>query len=296
VKIEDIKLFIEITRRHNISMTARNMFMSQATVSRRLALLEDELNIRLFFRGKGQDSVALTPAGERFLPLAEQMAVLAEEAYSLQKGGTIRTLSIAMPDSIASYALKGFFFSLSRQNPAWDFEIALHDSVQICGMVANHIMDIGLSNEEVYLPELRFRLMYQENYVVLRRGEAWASTAPIHPSELKASHEIQQIICPEHQFWHDQWWSSGYAKCRVNHARFTAGFLNEPDDWAVLPESVARELRPEDGYIRYLTDPPPPRRCFFVTHKKARPNKAETIEDFLVQLEDFITEQKLDRC
>ena len=240
MNIADIRVFLEINRSQNISAAARAMYMTQTTLSRRLSLLEKDLQVQLFLRGRGFDTVTLTPAGERFLVLAEQMVTLEEEAYALQETGSVRRLSLAVPDSIASYSLREFFFELSRQSPRWDLEIVLNDSLQICEMIDTRVMDAGLTNEEAPFPDLKSILLFQERYVVLRRGTPVSPDHMVHPSELNTNHEIQQIICPEHQFWHNQWWIPGTAKLRVNHARFTAGFLNDPEDWAVLPESVAR--------------------------------------------------------
>ena len=292
MNIDDIKLFIEINNNRNISAAAHALLFAQSTVSRRLSMLEKELNIKLFIRGKGYEELALTQAGERFLLLAEQIIALADEACLLHENSSIRRLSVAAPDSIASYAVNDFFYRLLRSNQAWDLEIAVHDSIQIFDMVANRMKDIGLTNGEAPYPELNSVLMFQENFVVMRRGEVPSQPQVVHPSDLKAHHEIFQIFSPEYHHWHNFWWKPSLAKIRVNMAKFTAGFLHDREDWAILPESVARALLPPDGYLSQFSDPPPPRRCYFVTHKKPRPDRAELIHEFYQQLRDFLAENE----
>lgn len=286
--IDDIKIFIEINNFHSISAAAHALVLTQSTVSRRLLILENELNVRLFSRGKGCGLVSLTPAGERFLLLAEQIVSLADEAASLQRLDAVRHLSVGAPDSIASYMLKEFFNRLLRQKPAWDLEISIHDSLPICEMVANRTADVGLINGEAPYSELSSTLVYEEEFVVMRRGVGENRQKTVHPSELDAEHEIFQIFSPEYHRWHNFWWKPGLAKLRVNFAQFTAGFLYEDGDWAVLPESVALALLPPDGYISKFSDNPPRRRCFFVTHKKPRPGKAAAVGEFYEQLSEFI--------
>ena len=49
----EIETFLMIVKTKNITKTAENLFLSQPTVSHRLKLLEDELNVKLLNRKKG---------------------------------------------------------------------------------------------------------------------------------------------------------------------------------------------------------------------------------------------------
>ena len=69
--ITDINIFLAIVQNHNITKTAQQLFLSQSTISHRLALLEKEIGKPLIIRGKGQKTVSLTPYGEDFIPLAK---------------------------------------------------------------------------------------------------------------------------------------------------------------------------------------------------------------------------------
>ena len=53
MNIEDVDLFLELSKNQNLTVTANNLFLTQPTVSRRLAMLEQELGYSLFIRGKG---------------------------------------------------------------------------------------------------------------------------------------------------------------------------------------------------------------------------------------------------
>ncbi len=77
VDTKDVSLFLAIARIGSISRTAEQLFMSQSTVTTRLQRLERALGYELFERQAG--GVKLTPAGERFLPLAERMQALEEQ-------------------------------------------------------------------------------------------------------------------------------------------------------------------------------------------------------------------------
>ncbi|RTQ87794.1 LysR family transcriptional regulator [Lysinibacillus telephonicus] len=250
--IKDIKIFLEINNCRNISTAARTLFLTQSTVSRRLSMLEKELNVKLFSRGKGHDTVQLTLAGERFLIIAEQILALSIEVNSIEENKLIQHLSVAVPDSLASYMLRDFFRQLSRENPNLKLEIIVSDSNPTYEMVANREVDIGLTNGEAPYPELNSKLVFKEDFVVMRKGNKDSFSQLVHPSELKSGNEIYQFFGSDFNRWHDYWWKPGFAKLRVNLAQLTVEFLNEEEDWAILPESVASTLLPEDCYLSYI--------------------------------------------
>lgn len=289
--IKDIKIFLEIYNYRSISAAARALFLTQSTVSRRLSMLEKELNVKLFSRGKGHETVQLTLAGERFLAIAEQILALSIEVNSLEEDNLIQHLSVAVPDSLASYILKDFFSQLSRKNPNLKLEIIILDSIPTYEMVANREVDIGLTNGEAPYPELNSELVFKEDFVVMRKGNKNSFSHIVHPSELKSNNEIFQFFGSDFNRWHDYWWKPGFAKLRVNLAQLTVEFLNEEDDWAILPESVAWALLPDDCYLSHISDPPPKRSCFSVTHKKPRTDRALTIQKFNRSLQVYINEQ-----
>lgn len=62
--IEYFRQFLTLTEYRSFSVAAEALFITQSALSRHIALLEDELNIKLFERTT--KSVTLTPAGEFF--------------------------------------------------------------------------------------------------------------------------------------------------------------------------------------------------------------------------------------
>lgn len=96
---DDVRIFLAVARAGQILGAAKRLDLNHATVSRRIASLEEALRAK-FFRRTTTGS-ELTPAGERFLLIAERMeadmlaarAEIAEEDYDIS--GTVR---IGAPD------------------------------------------------------------------------------------------------------------------------------------------------------------------------------------------------------
>ncbi len=284
--LEDIRLFLAICRCRSLSGAAHALFSTQSTVSRRLALLERDLNIRLFHRSKGTEHVSLTENGKRFLPLAEQFLLLDHQAHALQNNDRDRHVTIAAPDSIMSYLLKDFTRELSESARRWDLRLQIHDSIPICEMVADRRVDLGLTNGEAPFSELDSLTVFREPFVVLRRGRPLQRA--VHPRDLDPAHEVFQPCGTEYDRWHDFWWKPGQAKASINLASLTVSCLNREEDWSILPASVARDLCPADGYLQTLTEPPPPRRCLLVWHRNRTPEQAESIAEIEGMLRAYL--------
>ena len=98
----EIETFLMIVKTKNITKTAENLFLSQPTVSHRLKLLEDELNVKLLNRKKGYKQIELTTQGEEFIPIAERWLSLWQEMQLLQHGQEKLYLSIGQFFSICT--------------------------------------------------------------------------------------------------------------------------------------------------------------------------------------------------
>jgi DNA-binding transcriptional LysR family regulator len=68
---DDARIFLAVARAGQILGAARRLELNHATVSRRIAALEEALGAKLFRRHTAGSE--LTPAGERFLGIAERM-------------------------------------------------------------------------------------------------------------------------------------------------------------------------------------------------------------------------------
>lgn len=68
---ELLKTFLEVARTRHFGKAARNLYVSQSTISARVHQLEEQLGASLFVRAR--NNIQLTPVGLRLLPHAEAM-------------------------------------------------------------------------------------------------------------------------------------------------------------------------------------------------------------------------------
>lgn len=122
---DDLRVFLAVAREGNLSAAARRLKVSQPTVSRRLAVLEESLSARLFDRRP--DGFVLTPAGSELLPMAESMERAADSVERRQASfanslkGTVR---ISIYELMAQF-LSRHMSSLRQALPDVEIELAV---------------------------------------------------------------------------------------------------------------------------------------------------------------------------
>ena len=88
MNLAEIETFLMIVKTKNITKTAENLFLSQPTVSHRLKLLEEELDVRLISRKKGYNRLNLLHR-EKNLSLSQNAGFLSgRRCRSLRPGRT----------------------------------------------------------------------------------------------------------------------------------------------------------------------------------------------------------------
>jgi DNA-binding transcriptional LysR family regulator len=114
---DDVRIFLAVARAGQILGAARRLELNHATVSRRVAALEDSLGAKLFRRlTTGSE---LTPAGERFLAVAERMEADMIAARSELAGGDEAisgTVRIGAPDGFGVAFLASRLGALTAEN------------------------------------------------------------------------------------------------------------------------------------------------------------------------------------
>ncbi|MBT8768876.1 LysR family transcriptional regulator [Metapseudomonas boanensis] len=71
MNLKFLETFVWVARLKSFRLTAEKLFSTQASISSRIAVLEDELGVKLFVRDSR--GVTLTPEGHKVLEYAEQM-------------------------------------------------------------------------------------------------------------------------------------------------------------------------------------------------------------------------------
>lgn len=286
----DMQVYLTIVKYNSISKAAEALFLSQSNLSRRLKQLEEELGVQLMYRHKGQANVVLTEKGRDFISIAQKWVDAYTEACSLHTRQSKITLSIAGVHSLNFYILGSLYKALSTHEPPVELTIHTNHTWEIAELLNTHQIDIGFGISTNNYPDITSRLLFQEDYYVVRRSSGHCKEQSVHPQDLKPEMEIYHTWAPEYQEWHNSWWSPN-SPCfvKLNAAPLISHFLDTPEHWAIVPHSIAHTLQAEYPLdVLTLTDPPPRKNCYLFRLRHPRANSIRGLEIFDECLETFL--------
>ncbi len=286
-----IEVFLAIIRNGGLSKAAQELYLTQPTVSKRLMHLEDEIGVPLFERHRGSTKVALTPAGEAFLDVAERWAAIYKEVESLGSMPGKLTLNVGSSSSVNYEWANLVFTKLLRREPPLCLKIITSSSPSLYAKVEQRIIDVGLVRAERAHPNVVVEKLYSSCMVGLcLPSSPFANKKGVHPHELKPEDEFFAPVDAGYQTWHDKWWPSLCPeRAEVDSIHLVMDLMCEPRNWALVPEWVARNAVSRSGFATFtLSDKTPERACYMITHKHPKKSAVPALEIFDLCLKETL--------
>lgn len=140
-----LQAFVAVARSGSFSTAAESLYLTQPAVSKRIAVLEDQLGVRLFDRVGRR--VGLTEAGEVLLPRARRLLEQADDLTRVlgNLAGEIRgTLSMATSHHIGLHRLPPVLRDYTRRYPDVRLDIHFMDSETACRAVQTGDLQLAI--------------------------------------------------------------------------------------------------------------------------------------------------------
>ena len=148
MKLTQLEYFCVAARYHNITKTAKELFVTQPSVSNAIKSLEEEFGVNLFYRHNNK--LTLTPEGEKFYKSAEELLAHADavtsEFYELRK--QVTPIRIGIPPMLGTIYLPDMYLSLREEFPEVDFRLYEYGSIKACELVLDEKLDLAIVNAE----------------------------------------------------------------------------------------------------------------------------------------------------
>lgn len=296
----DIETFLMLVRTKNITKTAENLFVSQPTVSHRLKLLEDELQVSLLVRKKGYKKVELTPKGEEFLPIAERWLSLMKETMMLQNSGEEMYLSIGCTDTLHSCIFKDLYRTiLNNQELSLKLNISTHYSQNIYELLETRTLDVGFVYHHLHYKNIISEPIFREKMYIVQESEGAIRKNRVHLEELDPTLEVSFMWETNYQIWHEQTIAKGKRNAlEVDIYSLLAEFLRDTGRWAIAPVTVVNRLKSEqDVFVSEIIAKrqPPERITYMIRNKDMSEPKLRTLDVFEKQIQQYFMDSGLDR-
>ena len=271
-----IEAFLAIVKTRNLTKAAEMLHLSQSTVSHRLQVLERSVNAALVERGKGRQTIALTPFGNSFIAIAERWSLLNRELAVLQASGPQIRLTLGVADSLNLYVLPPLYRAIVQRFPNISLRVITQHTMESYSSIESRDMDMAFVNIEKVIPGIIVEPFYVDEMVLVRlAGDTRRMGDILSPMELDHRHEIYFNWGPAYQLWRDRWWDAGdSSRLQVDAAALLFYLMWDKRQWAVVPRSIVNAFaNPAKFVVQQLTEPAPARVCYKLRHKHQEPVK-----------------------
>ena len=147
VKLELYRVFKEVAEAGNISEAAKNLYISQSSVSQSVKQLETALQARLFARSPR--GVTLTGEGQmlyQYVRSALGLIATGEDKLSQAQQLLLGTLVIGASDTVTSLFLTPYLESFHREHPGIRLKIVSGRSAKVLSMLRSGAVDIAFAS------------------------------------------------------------------------------------------------------------------------------------------------------
>ena len=192
----DIKLetFLKVTEEKNFTKAAEKLSLTQPAVSHHINMLEKELGIKLFSRGKGE--IKLTSGGEILLRYAKRMQAMYEkmitELNDSEKHKT--SLRIGITHTAENNIMAEVLAKYSNLNSGISITIITETIKNLYDMLGNYELDMAVTEGKSTNPEFS-SLMLDTDYLVcvVSNNNPLALQSMVTLSELKKERMIMRL-------------------------------------------------------------------------------------------------------
>ena len=147
VKLELYRVFKEVAETGNISLAAKNLYISQSAVSQSVKQLETALQARLFARSPR--GVSLTWEGQmlyQYVRSALGLLATGEDKLSQAQQLLLGTLTIGASDTVTSFFLTPYQETFHHQHPGIRLKIVSGRSAKVLSMLKSGAVDIAFAS------------------------------------------------------------------------------------------------------------------------------------------------------
>lgn len=169
MNLQQIEAFVKIANNNSFSKTAKELHLTQPTISAYITNLEDELGAQLFARTT--KSVELTESGKKIYLYARELVALAQTITGMfrtrEQDSMEKEIIIAASTIPAQYLLPKILAEYSRRYPCSRFRVIESDSAGVIADIIDHKADIGFVGTAISQPHCDYIPFFEDELVVV---------------------------------------------------------------------------------------------------------------------------------
>lgn len=168
MNLKQLEAFVQVAEGGSFSKAAKELFLTQPTISAHISSLERELNARLFVRNTKE--VSLSEDGIKLYKYAKQMLDLQREievTFGMDEEGESHAVTIAASTIPAQYLLPEVLTRFSERYPQEQIRIQETDSSKVVMQIVDHRVDIGFTGTVLEKKHCKYIPFYKDELVII---------------------------------------------------------------------------------------------------------------------------------
>jgi LysR family hydrogen peroxide-inducible transcriptional activator len=190
--LSELRYVVAVAAEKSFGRAAQRCFVSQPALSVAIQKLEEELDVRLFERGKSE--VTLTPVGGRIVEQAQKVleeAALIKGIAQAGRNQLVGPLKLGVIYTVAPYLLPDLIPALHVLAPQMPLDLEENLTVHLEAALRSGRIDAAIIALPFAPPGVVTEFLYEEPFrVVVPASHKWAQRKFIRPAELAAEHPI----------------------------------------------------------------------------------------------------------
>ncbi len=168
MNLKQLEAFVEVAEGGSFSRAAKNLYLTQPTISAHVAALEKELEVRLFVRNTKE--VSLSAEGQTLYKYASQMIDLEkriEEEFGERRKLGRQCITIAASTIPSQYLLPRIMTRFNEKYPGEQIKLLEADSARVVNQVVEHMVDIGFTGTVLEKKHCKYIPFYRDELVII---------------------------------------------------------------------------------------------------------------------------------
>ena len=168
MNLKQLEAFVQVAEGGSFSKAAKQLFLTQPTISAHISSLEKELNARLFVRNTKE--VKLSDDGKELYRYARQMIDLQkkiEERFETGKSESKHLITIAASTIPAQYLLPEILMKFNERYPKEQVKLLETDSSQVVTKIIDHMVDVGFTGTVLEKKHCKYIPFYKDELVMI---------------------------------------------------------------------------------------------------------------------------------
>ena len=168
MNLKQLEAFVQVSESGSFSKAAKELFLTQPTISAHISSLEKELNVRLFIRNTKE--VSLSDDGKALYRYAKQITDLEkaiEERFYMDSDDGKHVITIAASTIPAQYLLPKVLMCYRERYPKEQIKIMETDSSEVVTQVVDHMVDVGFTGTVLEKKHCKYIPFYKDELAVI---------------------------------------------------------------------------------------------------------------------------------